>query len=246
MNSFTFDGVSSETYGVIVSGTQTFVSPERDVEYIEVPGRNGTLLLDNGRWHDVDIVYPCLLLNDFKTDFPAFRAWLMSKVGKFVLTDTYDTTHFRRASFRGGFEPETAIRMTAGKFEVVFRSQPQLFLNSGNSYQTIGSSGSTITNPTNFVSLPVIRVTFSSATRNGTVTVGGKTITITGAGASPLYIDCEGQNATYLSGGNIAVNQNSKISLTSGEFPSLPVGNSVVSWTGNISSVAILPRWWTL
>lgn len=244
MNTFTFDGVSSANYGVIVSGTRTFVAPERDVEYLQVPGRNGTLLLDNGRWHDVDIVYPCILLDSFKDSFPMFSAWLMSKVGKFVLSDTYDPTHFRRASFNGPLSPETAIAMTAGRFDVAFRCQPQKYLNSGNRYQAVALSGDKITNPTNYDSLPYIEVTLEDS-NSGTVTVGGQTVTITDADAATIYLDCEGQNAVMMSG-SLPVSQNSKIELTTGEFPSIKPGKSIVSWTGDVTGVRIMPRWWTL
>ena len=54
-----------------------------------------------------------------------------------------------------------------------------------------------------------------------------------------VVLDSDTQNA-YLG----AVNLNSTISAP--EFPTLPAGESAVRWTGGITGVEIIPRWWTL
>ena len=41
-----FDGVDSRDYGIYITGDAVFNSPERDVEMIEIPGRNGAYALD--------------------------------------------------------------------------------------------------------------------------------------------------------------------------------------------------------
>lgn len=57
INSFTFNGVSSETIGLYVGGQNTFGAPQRDVTKISIPGRNGDLVRDNGKFLNSEISY---------------------------------------------------------------------------------------------------------------------------------------------------------------------------------------------
>ena len=52
---FVFGGKFSKDYGLYVSGSGTFNAPERDVELVEVPGKNGSLVLDNGRFKNITV-----------------------------------------------------------------------------------------------------------------------------------------------------------------------------------------------
>ena len=55
-----YGGKCSKDYGLYVSGSGTFNAPERDVDLVEVPGKNGTLVLDNGRFKNIPVTYPAL------------------------------------------------------------------------------------------------------------------------------------------------------------------------------------------
>lgn len=45
----------------------------------------------------------------------------------------------------------------------------------------------------------------------------------------------------------VAINQNAGVSFGStGKFPVLERGRNTISWTGNVTSVSIIPRWWKL
>ena len=48
--SFIFDGKKSKDFGVYISGNAVYDAPEKDVELIEIPGRDGELIIDNGRY----------------------------------------------------------------------------------------------------------------------------------------------------------------------------------------------------
>ena len=79
-----------------------------------------------------------------------------------------------------------------------------------------------------------------TGTGAGTLTVGGRTVTIKNLPDGYVILDCEAQNA-YGAGG---VNRNATISAP--EFPALETGETAVSWTGSITGVSVIPRWWTL
>ena len=240
---YIFDNVDTRNYGVIILGGDTFGAPERDVEVVTVPGRNGALTLDNGRYNNLTMKYKGVMRGNFASAFDTFKSAMLSKLGYLVLEDSYHTGGFRLARFTGGFKPETGVNNKSGAFEIEFDCYPQFYLSNGQSYSTV-TSGATFSNPTAFPCKPLIQMSFSSTPRSGTVTVGGKTITVTAADASPIYIDCELQHAWYESS-NVKYSQDSKITLTSGDFPELPAGNSVISYTG-ASQVKIMPRWWRL
>lgn len=242
---FTYDGVKSSTYGVWISGEDTFTAPDRDVEIVQIPGRNGTLTLDNGRYNNVTITYPCFMVGDFLTGFSTFKGAIFAKKGFLQLTDTYHPDGFRLARLTKGTRPKPGPYNRSAAFTLTFDCYPQFYLDSGQSYTTVANNG-TISNPTNFDAKPLIQVTFSTTPRDGTVTVNGETITFNAMGGTNVYVDCEDQNAYRISGQNEVISQNGRIALTTGAFPELKPGSNTVSYTGNISSVKIMPRWWTL
>ena len=44
---FSFNGHKSTEYGLYINGDAAYNAPERDTEDIEIPGRSGTLTVDN-------------------------------------------------------------------------------------------------------------------------------------------------------------------------------------------------------
>lgn len=241
--SFTFDGIKTTSYGVWVSGINTFAAPERDVETVAIPGRNGLLTLDNGRYQNVRIIYPCFMPVKFDTDFIFYKSAMLARAGFRRLVDTYHPEGFRVARLVGGFNPKTGILNRSAHFDVQFDCQPQFYLNSGQT-ERIFYEGTTFENPTPFRAKPLISVEFASAPRTGTVTIGDETVTITAAPASPIYLDCELQRAYYFVNGT-KTPADSYVTLTTGNFPTIPPEASVISFTG-ASSVGVKPRWWML
>lgn len=131
-NSLIFGGINSADYDVWISGTNTFSAPERDVEYVSVPGRNGDLIIDNGRWNNIKITYPAFIMHGFESKIDEFRAALLKKKGYQRLEDTYHPDEFRLASFSYGLNPENiAPFLKSGEFDLVFNCKPQRFLKSG-------------------------------------------------------------------------------------------------------------------
>ena len=58
---FTFKDKTSESMGLKISNNISYLSPHRDVEFVEIAGRNGSLTMDNGRYSDVDFPVPVIL-----------------------------------------------------------------------------------------------------------------------------------------------------------------------------------------
>lgn len=156
-----FDGVSSRSYGVYITGSAVFNAPERDVEMITIPGRNGAFALDNGHFQNIEVSYPAGIYADNEEDFAEaiseFRNYLCSKRGYCRLQDEYNPDEYRLAIYKSGLEVEPAF-LKAGEFTITFECKPQRFLTSGETKQTIATSGDTITNPTLFKSGPLLEI----------------------------------------------------------------------------------------
>ena len=157
----TFDNANSGTYGVYITGEAVYNAPEKDVEMIEIPGRNGAFALDRGRFQNIEVTYPAGIFADNEADFAQavsdFRNLLCSKQGYCRLTDDYNSGEYRMAVYKSGLEVTPAM-LQAGEFEIVFDCKPQRFLVSGESKIAV-SSGDDVTNPTLFDSHPLLEVT---------------------------------------------------------------------------------------
>lgn len=166
-----FDGEMSGDYGLYISGEGAYNAPERDVEMVTIPGRNGALALDHGRFENIEVTYPAGVFGTDEADFAdkvgAIRAWLCSKKGYVRLTDEYNPDEFRLAIYKSGLEVSPA-KLTAGEFDLVFQCMPQRFLKAGENAVTIASSGDTLTNPTLFSARPLLMVSgYGELTING-------------------------------------------------------------------------------
>lgn len=155
-----FDGVDSRDYGIYITGDAVFNSPERDVEMIEIPGRNGAYALDKGRFGNIEVSYPAGIFGDTEADFRqgirAFRNALASRKGYKRLEDDYNPTEYRMAVYKNGLEV-TPTALKAGEFTITFDCQPQRFLKSGETAVSVASGG-TLNNPTLFESHPLLQV----------------------------------------------------------------------------------------
>ena len=173
-----FDDIDSRDYGIYITGEAVFNSPERDVEMIEIPGRNGTYALDKGRFHNIEVTYPAGLFGGSEAEFAAgiraFRNALASRIGYKRLEDDYNPDEYRMAVYSSGLDV-TPAQLKAGEFDIKFNCKPQRFLKSGESVISVGTS-STITNPTLYDSHPLLSFTASGS---GTININSNTIAVT-------------------------------------------------------------------
>ena len=231
---FTYDDKNSKEFGIIIDKSGAYHAAERDYETVEIPGRNGELTLDNGRYKNVRISYKCSIGRKFSEKMDYLFQWLMSKSGYKRLEDSLQPDFYRMARVSGVPDPEVWPHLIGGTFEISFDCKPQRFLKAGemtNEY----SSNATIINPTLYDALPLIRVYGT-----GSLGIGNTTITILSANGY-TDIDCDIQDAF-----KGAANCNSNVRLDSGSFPVLEPGNNGISLGNGITKIEITPRWWTV
>ena len=173
--SLTFDNKTSREFGVYITGKAVYNAPEREVEMITIPGRNGQFALDHGRFENITVSYPASIAADTEADFISaiseFRNFLCSKKGYCRLSDDYNPNEYRMAVYKSGLEVDPTM-LRAGEFTITFDCKPQRFLTSGETAVSVASGG-TLSNPTLFESSPLLEVA-----GYGTITFDDKDIEI--------------------------------------------------------------------
>lgn len=233
MKFVTYDGKSLMDFGVYVSGKGTFQAPQRSAEYIQIPGRNGDLVIDGGRFENVVVPYDGFIVRDFHKNFAGLRAFLLSTSAYRRLEDSWNPNEFRLASVTDGLNPDLTQRNQEGTFTLNFNCKPQRFLKEGELECDFTESGM-IFNPTLYASKPLLRIYGI-----GSVSLNGSAVRILEADAY-TDVDCDTMNAYK---GTENRNQyveflNDSIELDAGENPIL--------LNNGISKLTITPRWWTI
>ena len=131
-NNLIFGGINSSDFGVWISGSDTYSAAERDSEHFSVPGRNGDLIVDNGRYKNKLVTYPAFFPNKFPEKMENFRSAICRKIGYQRLEDSYHPDEYRMAEFVNGINPSDLTAFNrSGDFTLAFNCKPQRFLKSG-------------------------------------------------------------------------------------------------------------------
>ena len=234
-----FGNVALSDYNAFCFYKNFMDGAERDVEVISVPGRSGDLLVDNGRWRNVDVEYHIQVTDLINVH--GLRAALIAELGYNKLRDNYEPNEYRIARLK---EPPEIVQHTGTVAHMVVRfdCKPQRYLDSGDIDREY-TANSNIFNPTNFNALPLIRVY-----GYGYVGIGTNTIQIlqpaSGDTRAYIDIDCDTQNAFEMTQSGL-INRNNNIELSSGEFFYLRPGQNGISIDGDITKLILWPRWVT-
>ena len=222
-----FDGQSSGDYGVYISGAGTFNAPEREVEMVSIPGRNGDLALDKGRFENVEGTYKAGLFGvdeiDFAKAISDFRNFLCSRKGYVRLEDDYNPDEYRMAVYKDGLDVD-AKQLKAGEFDIVFDCKPQRWLKSGEEVVTIGEWGETETATGEIVT---IEATDTDAVKSLKVTL------------EPIQ-DLHGYDKPWVGGGGKNKLPNTATRTTTGGITFVIDEEGVVSASGTATADAYL------
>ena len=269
LNYLTYDSVDSRDFGVFLSGDGAFDAPARRGEMISIPGRNGSLFMDEGVFENITVEYPAVIGTGyeaiFRTKLGDLRSALTSRGNYKRLTDTYHPDEFRLGVYREGLEVDPQHMTRAGSFTMKFDCKPQRFLVSGEEPVQFNDDG-TIINPTLFASSPLILVT-----GNGKVAIGKYRFTVTG-NSETIWIDTEimeaftpegtlyeltdeknevitqeiGIDIEVMDGSEYPTNMLGYIEFANNVMPKIDPGEQAVHMSSTITSLVIYPRWWRL
>ena len=269
LNHLTYDGVDSSSFGVFISGDGVFDAPARRGEMISIPGRNGSLFMDEGVFENITVEYPAFIGTGYEALFRQklgdLRSWLSSRGNYKKLMDTYHPDEFRLGIFREGLEVDPQHITRAGDFTMEFDCKPQRYLVAGENTYVFTENGE-ITNPTLFESSPILKVT-----GNGIVAIGPYMFVVRD-NMWTIIIDTELMEA-YLPAGNIykltdendevitqsigidievvdgseyPTTMNSYIEFVNSVMPKIPAGEVNIRMSNTITRLEIIPRWWRL
>lgn len=231
-----FNGITSEDVGLRVEHHPHRIIPARKREIVSVPGRSGDLTFDEDAYENYEQTYDVWIdpRKGYYETAQAVAAWLTRAKGYKRLEDENDANTYRLAYFSGNADFDNRLSLL-GKATLHFNCKPQRWLKSGEETVSIAASGAVVSNPTAFAALPYIKVYGSGA---GELSVGQITCTLL-AIDEYIELDSDLQNAY-----KATENKNSTVSIP--QFPILQPGDNVITWSGGITGVEIVPRWWTL
>lgn len=251
---FTFDGEDSTSFGVQILGEGTFNAPKRVVESVNVPGRSGAILIDQGYYENITVTYPARLIADSTEDFADaisdFRNFLCSRKGYCRLQDDYNPDEYRLASYTEGLEADVDV-LKAGKFDITFDCKPQRYLTSGETEITAISQILEATNPTPYSAKPLLKVEGYGEIQfpNTTIIVGNAPLglimlakgrTNNTLGSNPAGIGQSFWNAGYLNVNDEILCNGIYVSADiATSVPTSNIGNAAVTSTTNVKYAAI-------
>lgn len=161
---FVFDGKKSTDYGLYMASDPNAIHPARRGELFPIPGRNGSIVREDGSYDTYTLTYDVLLdSNMIATDVYAHArevaAWLLGSRGFCRLEDSYEPEYFRLARCAAQMSVENRLARF-GRAQIPFECQPQRYLKSGEtpiSYEGDSSTAFSITNPTRFEARPLLK-----------------------------------------------------------------------------------------
>lgn len=239
MSYFTYNGRSSEEFGLHIEKKDVFSAPEYDAEFTSIPGRSGDLIVSNRRFANIKVSYTVFLARknvaDLSDVLHAVKGWLYTEPDRYhEITDSYDTEHLRYGVISGSLDIEEQFNKL-GSFQVTFNCKPFKYSLDGLQELSI-ENGDSIFNPEAFTAKPIITLKgsgdFSLTLKNGEYI---KTWNFKGI-TDGVVCDSEQMNFYY---GTMLLNDK----VTGDGFPELHPGETVLTVSGGVSEIKITPRW---
>ncbi len=228
---------SSLDFGLVIAQKNSYIGAQRDVTYTSVPGRDGDLIIDNGRYKNTNVKYKLSLINRKPYNFGdlsrLIKVWLLAEQGYFKLWDLYDERYFRLASYSNEANIEQELKQV-GTLSLTFNAKPFKYSFEGQK-PVIIDKPQALYNAEAFPSKPYIKITGSG---DITLNINNDKFDFKGVDEF-IEIDSEIMNAF-----KGTEPQNGKMSADG--FPALYSGDNNISWSGDVERLEIIPRWCSL
>lgn len=221
---FIFNNINSKDRGIIVNTLPPISKAEGSYEEIKVPGRNGTLYIDNKCYDSFTYEITCTLLSG--SNIRSIAKWLNGS-GKLIISTELDK--FYNVIIKNQIDFGQIYRV-CNEFVVIFDVEPIA--------HSVQEKELVLTKETQFIIKestydikPYIRV---NGNENITLTINNKSVILNDI-EGYIELDCELEEA-YKDN----LNCNSKVECE--DFPVLVPGINNISWIGNVSTIQIKYR----
>lgn len=231
---FSFKGIRNDSLDVRMVSMPTRPHPARKGELINVPGADGKLFIDEGVYDRILVTLKVIAADNANID--EISAWLSGE-GNLIFGDEPERAYRARITkeySRTNVNP----RLRGQTFTVSFDCEPYRYEANPAGPILISESPGEITNPGTVPSAPLIRVNCTGA---GSLMIGNATMLVNDIGEY-VMIDCDAKIA-YSGEGTAADPMYLATQKVTGEWLAIAPGKQFVSFTGDIKSVEILPRW---
>ncbi|MDK3014530.1 distal tail protein Dit [Bacillus sp. RB3] len=218
------DNQLASDYGICMIERPVIPTAEQEVEYIEVPGRHGSLT-KKGAFKDVPLKIKFNMLEEenIKPLVRRMKAWLMN--GKTLYFTDDDVYRKIKHVVIGDIANEIEEH---GEFEVDFTLDPFEYTEDAN---IMLSTPGSIYNPGTMESTPMLFVAGNGTFR---IFINDVSFQIKDVNGS-VVIDSE-----LLEAYSGTVSMNDKMI---GGFPEFQIGENKIEWSGAIQFISIQPRW---
>ena len=240
MRHIKFGEIDFATEEMFVFSEGAYSAPVRDVSRESVLGRNGDIIVDNGRYENTTARFAVHIREDVDRNIERLKYMLYSQKGYNRLYDSEVKDFYRMACSYDGFE---FVGQDRGNVFITFDCKPLKYSIAGDDWIDIpvegGTDKKTIYNPFFEEARPLLYI---NNIADGSIVVNGKSVKLTG-NKGRLYIDSDTRQAYHQStdGENI-YNGNKEVSTT--DF-FLSYGENTVFATSGIVA-KIKPRWCTI
>lgn len=225
---FEWNGVRCTQYGIHVLEQPPVTIPSERVTFTDVPGRSGSLTQLEGDdvYDDMVLTATCMIADPSR--IPEIAGWLR---GSGTVTFANRQGGFYHARVVNQISFEKILRGNLHRsFAINFRCKPFWYAE-GVEPIMLTQSSTFISNPGSVYAEPVVTINGS-----GDITLMiGMSITELSGITSGITLDTPLMEAYS---GSTPMN-----SCMSGDFPVLHPGTNAISWTGNVTSVTIVPNW---
>ncbi len=233
-NWFMFAGVKSTDKGVYVQKFPPITRAEERQEFVDVPGRSGSLTLLEGEevFNDIILSVGCYIKN--LNNLNEICKWLRGR-GVLVLGNMPGYHYDARCVNQIEMEkvvPANSLRT----FNAIFRCKPFRYIYPAPAAINLLTTAS-ITNPGTVPSEPKITVTGEGEV---TLTIGEKSVDVALPEASTTIVIDVPAGFAYSEDGTI----NLTSLLTPSDWPlTIPPGVNAVNLTGTVTAASLLPNW---
>lgn len=243
----TWAGISSNDVGMVIEHYPRVILPNRKIEVQTIPGRNGDNIIETDSFENYTQEYSAFLdskyIGGLEMIIPKVSDWLLGHTGYQRLEDSYFPDVYRMAYYTGGAN-FVSLFNEYGEGTLTFNCAPEKYYKFGDESITL-TNEERLYNPSSFRAEPIITLSCSG---DGILSINGRELTIdsthlpTGTTIPwPITLTVDVKTHKAYSG---TTNYNMIVAVN---YEHMKLDKeSVISWSGGITGVSIIPRWWTI